>query len=917
MICHNCGELIPDDSKICVHCGANMEEMKRGFVPPSTDRPKITPFKGIDKPSVPSGSDAAKTQISSSGSSDKPIKPQGEAIAKQGSPGAGDINKTRVTSGEVKKVPQAPKVNAGKPVTPGKSGEDKAKVAQQPKGSEEEVALRKALAGRYEIIRKLGSGGMAVVYLAREIALNREVAIKLLPKAFARDAGFVSRFKNEAQVAANLEHPHIVRIYQISEENELVYFVMSYVPGGSITDRIKKHGTIPIDDIVKWGIDICSALAYGHEHGVIHRDMKPDNIMLDKNDRVVVMDYGIARAGQGSGLTQTGTVIGTPQYMSPEQARGVELDARSDIYSLGIVLYQMATGELPFQATDAASLMYMHVHENPEPPDARKADIPEWLRDIILKCLAKNPVDRFADAGEIKRALQEKYAPKLTVTPLAERDRKKRRIMLTGIAVTAVILIVVSGILFRRYSEQKRQEGQARVESERLAKENQQRALESVAERDDKAYEQALSMNDKQAYNNYLMLYPDGIHIEEARAMIDELDKQEAAQLVELEKRGIEDAEAVRRRQGAEESARLKREAEEKIRQDDMAYQQALIANTKQSFGTYMELYPNGRHFNEAMNKLSAVDSAEASKMKTEIEAAIKRDDQAFQVASSDNTKQAYNTYLISYPSGRHSDEAKTRIAAIDEKGKEAEKVRTALSQLSLRIVMIPGGSFLMGSEDGGGDEKPVKKVTLSGFEMGSTEITQAQYNNIMGTNPSYFKLDNNSPVEKVSWKDAITFCNKLSEKVGLNPCYNLSTGDCDFSKNGFRLPTETEWEYACRSESGSEYSMGDGESALDRAGWYNRNSMENTHPAGQKTPNIWGLYDMHGNVWEWCNDWYSKNAYETNVTNNPTGPKSGPDKVVRGGSWLDGPNDCRSAKRRNFDPDKNYSDIGFRIVRR
>lgn len=924
MICRKCGKLTPDDREACVYCGANLEEMKRGFAPGAAGKPGVPPLRKDAEPPTPPAGDAARTQISRGETPDKPVTPPEGAGVKPGSPGAGDAGKTQISSGAGKKIPQTPPGDAERTRISDRGGEVKPDVpsaVKGPKPSEEEETLRKALAGRYEIIRKLGTGGMATVYLAREVALDREVAIKLLPRAFTRDANFVARFKNEAQVAANLEHPHIVRIYQISEEKDLVYFVMSYIPSGSLTDRIKEHGTIPIDDIVRWGIDVCSALAYGHEHGVIHRDLKPDNIMLDKNDRVVVMDYGIARAGQGSGLTQTGSVIGTPQYMSPEQARGVELDARSDIYSLGIVLYQMATGELPFQATDAASLMYMHVHETPEPPDARKADIPEWLRDIILKCLAKNPVDRFADAGDIKQALQERYAPKLTITPLAEIARKKRRIMLASIAIAAAVLIAVSGILLRRYSEQKSQAEQARIESERQTQQRQQQELESAAVRDDKAYEQAISMNEKQAYNNYLMLFPEGKHIEEARAMITALDEQEAAQrekeAVELGRRREEDAEASRRRQGAAEAARRREEAEDKARQDDMAYQQALIVNTGQSFSTYMELYPGGRHFDEAMDKLATLDEAEAAKMKAEAEATAKRDNQAFQIASNDDTKQAYNTYLISYPSGRHSDEARSRIAAFDKKGEEAEKVRTALSQLSLRIVKIPGGSFLMGSEDGGSDEKPVKTITLSGFEMGSTEITQAQYNSIMGGNPSFFKLDDNSPVEKVSWKDAITFCNKLSERIGLEPSYNLSTGACDFSKNGFRLPTEAEWEYACRSESGSEYSLGDGESALNRAGWYNRNSMENTHPAGQKTPNVWGLYDIHGNVWEWCNDWYSKNAYETNGTNNPTGPKSGSDKVVRGGSWLDGPKDCRSAKRRNFNPDKDYSDIGLRIVRR
>ena len=200
---------------------------------------------------------------------------------------------------------------------------------------------------------------------------------------------------------------------------------------------------------------------------------------------------------------------------------------------------------------------------------------------------------------------------------------------------------------------------------------------------------------------------------------------------------------------------------------------------------------------------------------------------------------------------------------------------------------------------------------------MGTTEITQAQYTAIMGSNPSFQKLDDNCPVEKVTWKDAITFCNSLSEKLGLEPCYNIGTGKCDFSKNGFRLPTEAEWEYACRAETGTEYNTGNGESALERAGWYQRNSGEKSRPVGQKNQNAFGLYDMHGNVWEWTNDWYSKKSYEIDKNENPTGVSDGKNRVLRGGSWLDWPKECTSSKRREYNPDKNYSDIGFRIVRR
>ena len=902
MICPRCGKETPDKSERCINCGVKFIRKPR----------KDTGARPREGQAKPPSDDLSKTQMPRS------VPPPG-----QGSPEAGDADKTRISSGMEKKPPPPPE-DAGKTsITPPDSGSKPSAVPEPsggggPKSSEEEE-LRKALSDRYEIIKKLGAGGMASVYLAHEIALDRMVAIKLLPKAYTRDANFVARFKNEAQVAANLEHPHIVRIYQISEEQDLVYFVMSFIPGGSLTDRIEKQGVVPVDDMVKWGIEASSALAYGHEHGVIHRDLKPDNIMLDKNDRAVVMDYGIARAGEGTGLTQTGSVIGTPQYMSPEQARGTELDARSDIYSMGIVLYQMATGDLPFQATDAASLMYMHVHESPEPPDARNADVPEWLKNIILKCLAKNPVDRFASFEELQAALSEKYSPKLTVTPLAERDRKKQRTRMAIIAGAAVIVIASAGAFFWWQSGQEKLAEQAQIESEQKAQDLKlQQEQESAATKDDRAFEQALELNSKIAFSNYLVSYPDGRHVDEARSKIEAIDNEEKENEAEaLAKREIESEAERQRRLAADAAAKQKSEADEKARQDDSAYQQAVMVNTTQSFSTYLSLYPEGRHAEEANEKLTELDAALAAKMKTEADQKARKDDQAFQIASREDSKQSYNTYLTSYPNGRHSDDARAKNAAFEQKEAEAEKVRVALSSLSLRLAKIPAGSFLMGSENGGSDEKPVKTINLSGFEMSTTEITQAQYMSIMDDNPSYFKLDNNCPVERVTWKDAITFCNKLSEKVGLEPCYNLSAGACDFSKSGFRLPTGAEWEYACRSESGLDYSLGDGESALNRAGWYQRNSQEKTQPAGQKTPNAWGLYDMHGNVWEWCNDWYDKGAYQANREKNPAGPESGKEKVVRGGSWLDSPKDCRSAKRRNFDPEKDYSDIGFRVVRR
>ncbi|MFC1540877.1 protein kinase [Candidatus Latescibacterota bacterium] len=293
----------------------------------------------------------------------------------------------------------------------------------QLKPPDEDLAQRINLSGKYELIRKLGQGGMASVYMAHEIDLDREVAIKILPKAFLHDKNFIERFKREARIAANLEHPNIISIYQINIEEELCYIVMNYVKGMNLAEEISRRGTLSSDLIVRWGSEICSALSYAHKNGVIHRDLKPENIMIKQNGRIIVMDFGIARAVQDISLTQTGTVIGSPLYMSPELAKGENIDTRSDIYSIGIILYQMATATLPFQASGAPSLMYMHVHEPPEPPDVRNSNVPVWLRDIILKCLSKTPGDRYQAADKLKKALMGHKTP--VITPAARTAPKK------------------------------------------------------------------------------------------------------------------------------------------------------------------------------------------------------------------------------------------------------------------------------------------------------------------------------------------------------------------------------------------------------------------------------------------------------------------------------------------------------------
>jgi len=248
----------------------------------------------------------------------------------------------------------------------------------------------------------------------------------------------------------------------------------------------------------------------------------------------------------------------------------------------------------------------------------------------------------------------------------------------------------------------------------------------------------------------------------------------------------------------------------------------------------------------------------------------------------------------------------------------KASEVRYIPSDVEVKFEMavIPPGAFLMGSRKGERDERPVHEVTLDGFMIGVREVTQQQYQDIMNTNPSHFKSSVN-PVEQVSWEMAVLFCNKLSEFSGFNACYDEDTWECNYSRNGFRLPTEAEWEYACRAGSTTEYHTGNNLAALSSVAWLHENSDGSTHPVGIKAKNNWGLYDMHGNVWEWCNDWYDENYYVDSPRFNPTGPETGKFKIMRGGGWIYYPKPARSAFRGYEKPQYRFDYIGFRVVRR
>src|SRR5881394_1440191 len=221
--------------------------------------------------------------------------------------------------------------------------------------------VRAALDADYEVIEELGRGGMAVVYRARERALEREVAIKVLPAILSLDQDFVDRFQREARTAGQLEHPNIVPIYRVGQTGQIIFFVMKFLRGQSLAGVLRERGKLPGADVRRILIETASALGYAAKRGVVHRDIKPDNILLDSEGRCVVTDFGIAKTTSGP-RTAAGTSMGTPRYMSPEHAQGIPVDGRSDIYSLGIVAYEMLTGMTPFTGEDPFAVLYKHIN---------------------------------------------------------------------------------------------------------------------------------------------------------------------------------------------------------------------------------------------------------------------------------------------------------------------------------------------------------------------------------------------------------------------------------------------------------------------------------------------------------------------------------------------------------------------------
>ncbi|MCI0683814.1 MAG: SUMF1/EgtB/PvdO family nonheme iron enzyme [Gemmataceae bacterium] len=602
--------------------------------------------------------------------------------------------------------------------------------------------------GTYRVLKVLGQGGMGIVFLAEDSVLKRPVALKVMRGALAERTSARQRFLREAQSAAAVHHGNVVTIYQAGEQAGIGFLAMELLHGESLDARLERENRLPIAMAVDLGRQIARGLAAAHARGLIHRDLKPGNIFLASGEpaltpQVKLLDFGLARAvADDAKLTQSGTVVGTPAYMAPEQAEGKPVDARSDLFSLGCVLYQMVVGARPFRGDSTLQVLRALAVEQPASPRHLNPECPAALSDLITQLLSKDPAGRPVSAAAV--------AVRLDHIAEAAPRRKRPRAWWLPRWPRAAAMLGLLGVL----------------------------AVAAV------------------------VLRPPELRPPE-------------------QGNGTDNEKGVAKGVGANKN-------------DTMPKDQILPQNAEQ----------------------------------------------------------------------KQADEAKRLSVPVE-----------ITNSIGMKLRFIPAGRFRMGSpktEPGHkSDEEPQHEVMITkAFYMGAFEVTQEQYQKTMEANPAHFQAavggGPDFPVEMVWWKDADAFCRKLSELPAERAAGRV-----------YRLPTEAEWEYACRAGSIEAFHFGPGDpadQALARYDWCARNSGQRTHPVGQLRPNAFGLYDLHGNVMEWCRDWYAEDYYQWSPAADPPGAAEGIVKVARGSSYCHTAGMGRCAARNESLPNQSVNYIGFRV---
>ena len=746
----------------------------------------------------------------------------------------------------------------------------------------------------YELERVLRTGDFDMTYLASDRNLNATVVLKeYLPSEIVRRTADNSvapqedtfredfewgmeQFLAEARTLAQFQHPNIVRVHRSFAAQGTAYMAMEYVEGETLAEVLARRATLSESALRAMLQPLLAGLAVVHEANLLHGDIKPENIVLrNEGDSPVLLDFGAARQAIGARIRPDTPVV-TPGYAPPEQysAQG-DQGPWTDLYALGGVCYRALTGQTPADATDQSrqdplTLLRRLCGDHVSAPtldaigwalrvDApgRPQDVAAWRANFLgeAEASAAESVEPEGEAEAPADAAEAESAPSSGPVQL---DR--RRILIWGGLVALVVLV---GVVGYRGMRDKAEQSQRAAESARQAASEEERAAEALVEerpaessgqvalereREAEAARQAAALEQERQAE---------VEQERAAALVEERPAESSGQ-VALERE--REAEAARQ-------AALEREREAE------AARQAALERERQEAAARQAVLEREREAEAARQAaLEEERQAEAAR-----QAALEEERQA---------------------------EAARRAALERERAVEAARQVGA----SMEFVWIRPGSFKMGSpssERGCDDESrhcqdegPVHKVEISqGFWLGKYEVTQGQWKAVMGRNPSEFQGDDQRPVERVSWRDVHAFIGWLNDAAG---------------DSLYRLPSEAEWEYACRAGSSGRWA---GRRLGDYA-WYRKNSGYGTQAVGGKSPNRWGLHDMHGNVAEWVQDWYDEGYYASSSRVDPRGPASGSYRVLRGGHFISSAQYVRSALRYHTSPSNNDGHFGVRLVK-
>lgn len=714
----------------------------------------------------------------------------------------------------------------------------------------------------FELKSSLGRGGMAEVWYA-ENEIGKPAAVKVLKEDLSHNEQLVDRFRNEAIVMVKLDHPNIRQVYGYGTIDDRPCIVMEYLEGNDLKALMKQGRHFTDVELKKWWNQLVDALNYTHAQGIIHRDIKPSNIFIDKKGDVKLLDFGIAKVKESITLTETFAMLGTLIYMSPEQVQDSKhLDYRTDVYSLAVTFIHLLTGKAPYDNTTSNDYA---IRKGIVEQELDLSALPASWRGFLKPYLAKEPANR----PELRH-----FEP---VQPQEEEEELATKEIDEGTLV---------GLVPTPLEPAPKKEEQPKPKEEQPKKEKKLKLQkEKKTEPKEKPEAKAPSSQAKKGGKKKWIILIAGIVV--VAVVVGILLLRPSYQ----EKEFKEDLSFAESLWDEYQIMSPMEDYSENIYWLSASYNACKVANS----GFYAIKNHDSKKWLEKKQRCESVRSMcidnVMQMLKIEFE---KFDTDEDPIPIVKRIRQLEEFDYIRYDEDNLSDSIYyQRQLPLRDSIEKAIKEKIGGDVISIKdtdvsflMKKVDGGTFQMGcnDKDASKDEKPVHSVTLSSFYMGETEVTQALWQAVMGSNPSHFKGDN-LPVEGMSYKDIVN---------GFLPKLNSLTG------KEFRLPTEAEWEYAARGgvhSNGYKYAGSDN---VDDVAWYSVNSYNTPHVVKAKVPNELGLYDMSGNVWEWCQDWYGSDYYGKSPSTNPQGPSSGSNNchVLRGGSWSIKAMFCRVSDR-------------------